>query len=157
MPETVTGTWREQVLDEHRELRATIVFLREFLQEPRPDIGRSGSHSWAAELAKQLASLHDELFRHFRHEEEGGMVEEISLEHPRASARIETIVDQHPAMLRELRHLTNMALTYSEGRSPSDPALRQRVKALLDGLDKHEREETDLIQRLALRDSGVGD
>lgn len=157
MPEVMTKKWAEQVLEEHRELRRKKDRLREFLGEPRPEAGATGAHTWAAELARQLVALHDELFRHFRFEEEGGMAEEISTRHPRATVDVERLLGEHPDMLRDVRKLMDETLTYSEGRAPEDPSLRYRVTALLNRLERHECEETCMIHDLELLDLGTGD
>jgi len=152
-----TDRWAEQVLEEHRELRARVARLREFLGRARPPAGEKGAHSWAREISSQLASLHDALFIHFRLEDESGMVEDISTEHPRAANKISEIVSEHPDLLREARELVSATLLYSEGQAPQDAALRRRVGTLLDRLEKHEQEETSLIQRLEYRDTGALD
>lgn len=153
-PVEMTDHWAQQVLEEHRELTRKNLQLRQFLAAPRPEVGSEGAHSWAAELAGQLVALHDELFRHFRFEDEGGMVEDISTSHPRASAKIEDLVNEHPLFLRKVRRLMEEALTYSEGNTPEVPALRRSVIALLDRLQIHEQEENHLIQSLEYRDIG---
>jgi len=157
MAEVLTDTWAQQVIDEHRELRAKVARLRTFLDAPRPMAGATGAHSWAAELSSHLSTLHDELFRHFRLEDESDMVEDISSSHPRAAYEITRIVGEHPRMLEEARELVAVTLAYSAAETASDLPLRQRVAALLDWLEKHEREETDLIQRLEYRDTGAAD
>ncbi len=157
MPGVVTDAWAQQVIEEHHELRAKVARLREFLDGPRPTAGNPGAHSWAAELSSQLSTLHDELFRHFRLEDESDMVEDISSAHPRAAAEINRIVDEHPRMLEEARELVGLALAYSAAEAASELPLRRRVGALLDWLEKHESEETDLIQRVEYRDTGAAD
>ncbi len=157
MSEVMSRTWAQQVLEEHRELRKKKDRLREYLQKPRPEAGTTGAHTWAAELARQLVALHDELFRHFRFEDEGGMVEEIRTRHPRATVDVERLVGEHPEMLRDIRKLMNEVLTYSEGRAPEDPSLRYRVTALLNRLERHECEEDCMIHDLELLDLGLGD
>lgn len=157
MVEAATEQWTEEVLEQHRELNQMVSDLRLFLLQPRPDVGQKGCHVWAAELAARLVTLHDSLFRHFRFEEEGGMVEDVALRHPRASDAIDGIVAEHPVMLRELRRLMTATLTYSEGHSPEDPTLRGRVGKLLDCLEKHERNETELLQCLESQDLGAMD
>ena len=157
MSEAVTDQWIVQVMEEHRELNALVSNLRDFLDRPRPKIGDQGSHRWAAELSGHLVKLHDRLFRHFRYEEQGGMVEDLLERHPRASDRIESVMGEHPEMLDCCRTLLTDCLAYSEGTRPEDPALRRRLLALLDQLHEHERQETDLIQRLEYRDTGAMD
>lgn len=157
MIEAATEKWTDEVLRQHRELNQLVADLRLFLEDPRPEVNKKGSHSWAADLAGRLVRLHDALFRHFRFEEEGGMVEDVALRHPRAASAIDGIVAEHPVMLRQLRQLMTATLTYSEGQTPEDPGLRARVGTLLDCLEKHERNETELLQCLESQDLGAMD
>ena len=157
MTTVVSPEWVEEVLEEHKRLRVMIAEVRQILTQPRPDPGEPGAHTWASELSVHLVKLHDELFRHFRFEESVGLVEDVIERHPRALARLEAVVGQHPEMLRALRSIMTDALTYSEGKLPEDPKLRQRTLTLLDDLHQHEQEETDLFQRLEYRDQGAMD
>lgn len=157
MPNISTPSRLDKVLEEHRELRAMIAGLREFLDRPRPEAGAEGSHTWSAALSRRLIDLHDKLFRHFRYEEEGGVVEELTTAHPGSADRIRAILGEHPEMLRQARRITDDVLRYSEGRKPEDARLRRRINRLLDQLESHEKDETALIQRLEYRDFGVGD
>jgi hypothetical protein len=157
MPEVLLQSHAARVLEEHKELRTKVGELRHFLESPRPECGEKGSHTWAACLSRKLVGLHDQLFRHFRFEDEGGLVEEISFSHPRAALAIEELCGDHAHMLRRLRGLMGEALDYSEGRRPADPSLRLHVSDLLDHLAEHEREETDLIERLEFEDIGAAD
>ncbi len=154
MPEVKTQEWIEQVLEEHRELTAMVQDLRDFLEQPRPPAGAQGSHSWAAELSGSLCRLHDKLFRHFRYEEEEGMVEEISVRRPRLTQDVEELMDEHPQMLTEIRGVMADVLCYSEGKEPENPQLRQRLLKVLDDLRDHERKENHLIQRLEYSELG---
>jgi hypothetical protein len=157
MPDVMTDQWAAQVLEEHEHLRELIADLKTFLEAPRPEVGVKGAHTWSSELSQRLVTLHDELFRHFRFEEEGGMVEELSVAHPRFADRIDEVVSEHPQMLKAVRNIMVDALSYSEGEKPEDPQLRRRVLAVLDQLSEHERKETDLIQRAEYRDTGAAD
>jgi hypothetical protein len=157
MPEVKTDQWVAQVLDEHRHLREVIAELKSFLEAPRPEIGVKGAHTWSSELSQRLVKLHDELFRHFRFEENSGMVEDLSIAHPRFADRIDKVVAEHPQMLKAVRAIMTDALCYSEGECPEDPELRRRILAVLEQLHEHERQETDLIQRAEYRDTGAAD
>jgi len=158
MPETTTThEWIEKVLEEHRQLNAMVADLRLFLEEPRPEAGQKGAHVWSTELTRRLVRLHDALFRHFREEEEGGMMEELTEAHPRATGAVESLVHDHEEILRDLRHCTAGAMQYSEGTGPTDAAPRRRLVQILDCLHKHEVAETDLIQRLEYEEIGPGD
>lgn len=157
MPEITTREWIDKVLLEHRQLDAMVADLRRFLAAERPAPGESGAHTWSAELTRRLVLLHDRLFRHFREEEEGGMVEEISRRHPRAARAVEELVDEHRQMLGRLRRITARAMQYGEGEAPSKPELRSQLTELLDLLNHHERTETGLIHQLEIQELGQGD
>ena len=150
MPETTTATkeWIALVLEEHRQLNAMVAELRLFLDEPRPAVGQKGAHRWSTKLTRRMVRLHDALFLHFREEEEGGMMEDLTEAHPRVTGEVETLVADHEEILRGLRRCTAGAMEYSEGREPADAGLRRRLARILDCLHEHERVETDLIQRL---------
>ncbi|MDH3744742.1 MAG: hemerythrin domain-containing protein [Acidobacteriota bacterium] len=154
---TATEIWRQQVLEEHRLLNRTVAELRDFLERPRPKVGKEGSHTWAADLSKRLADLHDLLFRHFRFEERGGMMEEVVESHPRATGQVDNLLDEHTAILKESREIMAAALSYSEGNAGDERRLRRRLTALLDQLGEHERIENTLIMDLAYHDLGLGD
>lgn len=154
MVDVQAGAWVDQVVREHEELRALLRELRAFLGEPRPEIGTKGFHTWAANLSKQLAVLHDKLFRHFRYEEQGGMMPELASRYPRAVAKIESMLGEHASMLKEVRELMMETLRYSEGKRPRDERLRKRLTGLLDFLARHEEDENELIQGLIYQDIG---
>ena len=158
MPETTTThEWIQKVLEEHRQLNAMVGDLRLFLEHPRPEVGQKGAHVWSTELTRKLVRLHDALFLHFREEEEGGMMEELTEAHPRATGAVEELVHDHERILGQLRRCTSGAMEYSDGVQPVDAALRRRLTDILDCLHKHEVAETDLIQRLEYEEIGPGD
>lgn len=158
MPETTTTReWIKTVLEEHRRLNEMVADLRRFLETPRPPVGKKGAHSWSAELTRRLVRLHDALYRHFQEEEEGGMMEELTEAHPRATGAVESLVDEHQQILKDLRRCTSGAMEYADGVEPRNPALRRRISDILDCLHRHEVEETDLIQRLEYEMIGPGD
>ena len=83
------------------------------------------------------------------------MVEDVDMNHPEASGHVRDLVAEHPKMLEELRRLMTEALDYSEGHPSEDCPLRRRVCRLLDQLERHERDENDLILKLETRDIGT--
>ncbi len=157
MTETVTREWVESVLEQHRHLRAVVGGLEEFLDEPRPDTGVRGSHTWAVALSQRLLSLHDEFFRHFRFEEERDVIEDIMVNHPEAAGKLKEVLDEHPEMLGELRRIVSDVLSYSEGVNPEDPKIRRRISELLAVFHRHEEEENHLFQRIEYRDLAAAD
>lgn len=157
MAEEKESRWIDQVREEHLQLDALVAEIEGFMAQPRPELGKKGSHTWASDLSSRLVRLHDELFRHFRFEEDGGMVEDLAVAHPRAANEVDQIVEDHKKILAELREIMTSSLDYSAGIEPVEPELRRRVKALLDHQQRHEAHETDLIQRLEYRDTAATD
>ena len=157
MTETESKDWVDTVLEQHRKLRSEVEQVESFLAAPRPVAGEKGSHVWAVSLSQRLLALHDELFQHFRFEEDVDAMEEILAMHPEATRRLEEVFQEHPDMLRELRHIVSDALSYSEGINPEDPQLRRRIARLLEKFHQHEQEENHLFQRMEYRDVGAAD
>jgi iron-sulfur cluster repair protein YtfE (RIC family) len=154
---TQSSEWVEKVLEQHRQLRSQVETIEEFLAVPRPLAGEKGSHTWAVELSRRLLALHDDLFQHFRFEEEVEARQNSFEEHPEAAGKLEEIICEHPAMLRELRDIVSDVLSYSEGINPEDPQLRRRIARLITRFHQHEEMENHLIQRMEYRDVGAVD
>ncbi len=152
--ETTSHQWMQQVLQEHRQLEASIAALRAFLEQPRPDIGDDEAREWSAQLSRDLVELHHLLVRHFRYEEDGGMMTDLSERHPRADRWVDDLVDEHRALLHDIRSITEAVMFYEEGRQPENPAIRRRLNELFDRLYKHDQMETELIQRLEYEELG---
>lgn len=152
-----TASWREKIIDEHRLLEQSVERIRQALEPPRPEIGQPGAHAWASELSRQLVELHDQLCRHFRYEEQSGMMEELKERHPRATGDIDDLLAEHAALLSKSRRVINSLLSYSEDDVVRGAGLRRRMTGLLDRLDQHERRENSLIMDLAFSDLGLGD
>jgi hypothetical protein len=158
MPEeTTTHQWMQQILEEHRQLEASIASMRGFLEQPRPDIGADEARDWSARLSKDLVELHHLLVRHFRFEEDGGMMTDLSKKHPRADRWVDELVDEHRDLLHDIRSITEAVMFYEEGRQPKNPAIRRRLTDLFDRLHKHDETETGLIQRLEYEELGSGE
>lgn len=147
----------EQVLAEHEELRTWLVQLRDFLNESRPAIRTPGYHTWAADLSRKLADLHDKVFRHFRTEEREGLLTELAIRFPNQSRKIDRLQNEHAEILSGIRELMSSTLSYSEGSEPDDPRLRRRLGDVLDQLANHERAETELMTQVEYLDLGTGD
>jgi hypothetical protein len=157
MTGSVSTQWVEEVLAQHRHLQSEIAELEEFLGQPRPAPDEPGSHTWAVELSRRLLVLHDELFRHFRYEEEAEGKQSLLEKHPEVARRLEEILAEHASLLREVRQIVSDVLAYSEGADPVDSALRRRIGAVLERFHQHEREENQLFQRVEYRDVGGAD
>jgi signal transduction histidine kinase len=146
----------DTIISEHRELRNMIAALRTFLEAARPEIGAPGAHTWATDFAERLVKLHDKIFRHFRHEESCGVLEEIERANPAAAAALESLRRDHDRMLADLRALLGAAMVYGEAKPLEDVRLRRWALSILSHLEEHEHEETDLIQETFCRDLGFG-
>ena len=152
-----SADWREKILDDHRALDQAVAAIRRSIERPRPEIGQPGAHAWASELSQGLVDLHDQLCRHFRYEEQSGMMEDLMASHPRASGQVDTLVEEHVAMLAESRGVIAALLSYSEDQAELGIGLRRRMTAMLDRLEEHERRENSLVMDLAFSDLGLGD
>lgn len=158
MPEESSARqWIRQVLEEHRQLEASIDALRSFLEQPRPEIGDQDARDWSARLSRDLVELHHLLVRHFRYEEDGGMMTDLSERHPRADRWVDDLIDEHRELLHDIRSITEAVMFYEEGRQPKNPAIRRRLNELFDRLSKHDQTETELIQRLEYEELGSGE
>jgi len=154
MTETEVKASFDRTVKDHEHLRVLLMDLRGYLEVERPEVGTTGFHTWAAELSQRVASLHDKVFRHFRTEQEEGVLEELSARHPGASGRIEKLELEHEEILEHIRNLMSATLRYSEGKTLRDPRLRTRVLGLIEKLDRHERTETELINSVLYMDLG---
>lgn len=154
MPDLTAEDALEKCLRQHEEVRELIQEVRGFLEEPRPRIGVKGYHTWAAGLAEHLLTLHDKLFRHFRDEEQDGVMEELILRNPGASNRIDALEKDHGGMLQEIRLLMDATMVYSEGKEPPDVRLRRRTLGILERLAEHEAAENELIASVEYMDLG---
>jgi hemerythrin-like domain-containing protein len=147
-----------EILEEHRTLRQAIADLREFLEQPRPESGQEERESWASTLARKLTLLHGRTLRHFRQEERGGGIfEDLETHHPRAAAAVAGLRRDHDRILAEVRALLPAVLIYGEGKDPVNPHLRQWTLSVLEDFSEHEKEETDLFQRMHYQDVEGGE
>lgn len=158
MPEeTSRHQWMQKILEEHRQLEASIDQMRLFLEQPRPDVGDAAARDWSARLSKDLVELHHLLVRHFRYEEDGGMMTDVARRHPRADRWVDDLVEEHRELLHDIRSITEAVMFYEEGRQPENPQIRRRLSELFDRLHQHDQMETELIQRLEYEELGSGD
>ena len=144
----------DRVVEEHCELRRMIEELRCYLEKPQPQTAVGVSHMWNSVLAERLVKLHDKLFLHFREEEQAGILDELAREFPRASHAVELLRDEHGVVLGEVREILGAAMSCAEERPPAGFSVSGRTMSLLERLDRHERKETDLIERLFCEELG---
>jgi len=144
----------DQVIEEHRELRRMIEDLRRYLEKPHTQVADGTAHVWASVLAEQLVKLHDKLFLHFREEEQAGVLDDLAREFPRAGNAVERLRGEHVEVLGEVREILGAALTCSEERPLPGLSVSGRAMSLLERLERHERKETELIERLYCEELG---
>ncbi len=147
----------EAILEQHEDLRDVVAAMKGFLDQPRPEPGQRGSHTWANRLAGDLLDLHDKVYRHFREEERSGFLEEMETKHPPALRDIQMLRNEHDRILCDLRELLVASVLYSEGKRPESPRLRRWTLSILDRIAQHEYDETELFQKLQYLNLGVGD
>jgi len=157
MAEQTTGTGFEQVLDEHRELRASVAELRRFLEKPRPPVSSPQAHSWAGGLADRLVAFHDKASKHFRAEERSGYLDRLATARPGAARMAAQLLTEHDRILADLRSVLEASMVYARNKEPECANLRRWTATVLDRFEQHEHDENDLTQDLLCADYGVGD
>jgi len=137
----------KQTLTEHEELRLAVDRLRVAASAPDEVISRKRMQEL---LVQEVALLAEQLEGHFANEESGSF---LGLEgHPELNDTLERLRREHQEFRERARELHEAV-----SRGEEAAGLRERVAGLLDGLDRHERQEHQMLQEALLRDSGVGD
>jgi iron-sulfur cluster repair protein YtfE (RIC family) len=146
-----------KIEEEHDRLRDTIASVRALLQRTGPPGGTPESPDWAAELAEVLTTFHDEIFRHFRDEEQSGFLAEMERVFPHAKHRVDGLRREHDRILAEIRDVLAATIVHGAGRTPEQPALRRWTLSILDRITTHEHDEGELLQKLLYTDLGQAD
>ena len=143
-----TAEYRE-MLEQHELLQADIACLRATASpqaDPTPDA------QLRAALRQGVTRLQEKLRQHFAFEEEGGFLEPVIAVRPGLSRTVFRLLQQHVEILFELDHLEHCFDT-----AASLAQVRVSVLKIVEFVDQHEVEETDLLQQALLEDLGVGD
>lgn len=123
---------REELAEEHRQLRFLITRLREAREVPG--------------LLQALAELQSRLREHFAHEEfPNGLYETMGALAREHAAEVRELVDEHFLLLATLRGLADQARRHRDG--PPDTLMREAA-ALAERLRSHEEKELELVERL---------
>ena len=157
MQKVESRTSLEKALDEHKELRTLLGELLSFLDEPRPELQSADAGHWASSLTEQLLNLHNKVSHHFREEEASGVLEDLEENYPRASRSIGALRTDHDRILADFRAVLPAAMCYAEGRSGESQNLRRWTRSIVEHIQRHEAEETELMQKLILEELGTGD
>ncbi len=123
------------IVEEHRHLRGELHELELALEAKPQDADRS---IWLGELAARIDRLRPALEKHFRHEENLGLFEEIETRYPNAAPQCRELRDEHEQMLDLLDDIRAEA-----ARGGASAATR--LHALIEELHRHEERENDLL------------
>jgi len=146
-----------RIEEEHDRLRDKIALVRSVLLKTGPSGDKTENADWASELAEVLTSFHDEIFRHFRDEEQSGFLAEMERVFPQAKHRVDGLRHEHDRILAEIRDVLAATIVYAAGRTPEHPAIRRWTLSILDRITKHEHDEGELLQKLLYTDLGQAD
>ncbi len=131
---------------QHRHLRDLLSELGTLTRNPE------GFEAAKGPLVAKLRALRETVQAHFAFEEEGGYMSDVLRKAPRFLPEVERLEAQHTEILRDLDRLTRTDLEKTEPE-----AFLDEVHSLIERLGRHEREETDVVQRSVIEDTGTGD
>ena len=120
--------------------------------------------SWqvpAVGLSRKLSSVQFTLKSFQRHlerlmdiEEQDGYMDVVAETKPHLSSRVERLEHDHDQFRREIRHLLPTVESLSEYSEEEIDTVCDEIIALLEDVDRHDKEEIELIQETLLFDEG---
>ena len=125
---------------EHRHIHEAV---REVVSLFSTETRRNVS-DFVADLVQKLASLRDELAKHFSEEDEGGCIEEAISRCPSLSHDASTLEGQHPALLAQLDELIEQAREHV--KTGATTQLEAKVSEFAKNLSAHEALENRIMQ-----------
>ena len=149
-PET-TDPFRE-TLDEHRECMQYVVALEACLDQ-RPD----DPDSWVGGLMKHLPGLAGAMREHFEAEEGGALFTDLPRRNPMVHARLETLKEEHPRLLREVERIIEITGRLDRPELYELREVNARIQLFIARLRRHEATENELIFEAYWDDYGTGD
>ena len=125
---------------EHQLLAEVIADVRSWIRE----VCELGMPHFG-ELGDRLRPLHEQLARHFRHEEELGYLSDALARAPHLTGEANILLQQHGQLLRELNELI---LRLHETEPPFDSWQQacSELDAMLAELDRHEGREKAILE-----------
>ncbi|RLB47521.1 MAG: hypothetical protein DRJ42_25235 [Deltaproteobacteria bacterium] len=138
---------REEILEDHRHVRASLEDLEKHIGQETADEG-----PWRDHLKGLLSDFEERLKKHFKFEEEGGLFEQLKEEAPRLANRVDKIFADHPAILAQLQKLSGGLSTGPSGMSMS--VLIEETSKLITHVREHEAEENDIMMGALWDDVG---
>jgi len=150
---TVNAAFLQEIKEDNRDLRKLLAAVADRCCRP------PGPGAAARPLVEQLCKLRDQLALHFTLEDVYGYFEDAILEAPRLNDKAEKLHAEHDVFFLEICELVDAAeeLLYCERRAPSYSSIAVRFLEFHARLERHEREENQLILSAFDDDIGVGD
>ncbi len=96
-----------------------------------------------ADLVARLKDLRTELAVHFDEEESGGCLEEAAVHRPSLTAKMNTVLHEHPHLLVELDRLIETTETSANSTPPDE--ITRRLQQLAQRLHEHEASENRIL------------
>ena len=138
--------WMEhQILDHVKEA------LRVTLSWQVPSVGLSRKLS---SVQFTLKSFQRHLERLMDIEEQDGYMDLVAETKPHLSSRVERLEHDHDQFRREIRHLLPTVESLTEYSEDEIEAVCDEIVALLEDVDRHDKEEIELLQETLLFDEG---
>ena len=145
-----SGTVRDDILREHRELMALIHDLGE-----RASRGSDTGEHWSEELGEILTRLRTTLHQHFTSEEEGPFASEFPATFPQLAGRLEDILAEHRDLMERVDHILREVNEASEKATADEvQKIRKDVRGFIEAIRAHESAENSLLQQAHLEDIG---
>lgn len=148
------GSAPEQIQREHEAVRAAVTEITAQLDR-MADLALEARRGDV--LSARLRPLLELLTGHFALEEAGGLLELVDPKTATGFRRVSGLIAEHHGLLRRLEDLCAALDRHAERRTGVPAALLCDVRALLQGLSRHEVQETELLQEAVLLDFGCGD
>lgn len=110
----------------------------------------------AREVLVRLTELRDSLKDHFANEEEHGLLVNNATDDPHLEAQADQFLKQHEELLERLSAVITTVPVTSENPSAWSAA-QAHFNDFRKDLERHEREESDLVQTASGVNLGIGD
>jgi hemerythrin len=153
MIDTRLYAYVEGVRADHLELRALVRGIEKLLEAAEAaGWGKAEVH----ELLLAIENLGRHLRQHFAEEEAGGYMEEALALAPRFGPQAQRLVNEHPVMLEQMDHLTELARRcYEQGQAGAE--LCGRLREFFATLRAHDAAENRILQEAFNTDLGLND
>jgi len=106
-----------------------------------------------AELRTRLGRTRTHITEHFRFEEKNGYMAAVRKREPRLERTVQQLADEH----RQLAQTLDGLIEQAGAARTLDEALREKVRAWVEKVRKHEASENDLVQDVFNLDVGAED